>query len=127
MKRLNKIDQMELDRLADELEEARSAVSEAFAAAVEATGAVNARLAEYNTVLQKAADFRDSVTAEMAGYADEKSQRWQESEAGSEYQEWRAAWENLDVEDVEDMPLPDEPLLEHAEALRDLPDEPGPL
>lgn len=44
-------------------------------------------------------DFRDEVAAETRDYYDDKSERWQQSDAGSEYEAWVDAWECADLDD----------------------------
>lgn len=44
-------------------------------------------------------DFRDEVAAEMRDYYDDKSERWQQSDAGADYETWVDAWECADLDD----------------------------
>lgn len=60
-------------RLSEQLEEARSA----FEAAV-----------------QEANDFLEAVAPELRAYYDEKSEKWQESDAGSAYDGWVTTFES---------------------------------
>lgn len=75
-------------------------------------------LSELNGAIQDARELRDEVTGEMEGYYDERSDKWRQSEAGDQYGEWKSAWDEIALDDVE------EPELD-PQAFEDLPDEPG--
>lgn len=76
---------------------------------------------EYNGALQEARDFRDQVVADMEDYYDDRSEAWQEGDAGSAYVEWKDEWETIELEDF-DPPIPELP--EDDDNLENLPSEP---
>lgn len=81
---------------------------------------------EYNDSVLQANDFIASVHDEQEDYLGDKSEKWQESDAGSAYQEWMEAWgaelETYELAEPEEM---EEPELVGAEVLQELPEEPS--
>lgn len=72
---------------------------------------------KYNEIVSNLNNFIIEQRDEMQMYFDERSEKWQESDAGSSYQDWIDAWdlEIGEVEDFDDVEIPDE---------SELPDEP---
>ncbi|AKE44770.1 hypothetical protein AU106_gp139 [Sinorhizobium phage phiM9] len=65
----------------------------------------------------------------MDQYADSRSEKWQDSDAGTEYAEWKSNFENVDLDDLEVFE-PDSidfgfTELAHADELEALPVEPN--
>jgi hypothetical protein len=86
---------------------------------------VNAAITRYNEAVSELEGLRDDIVAEMESYAGDRSEKWQEGDAGQAYEEWKGEWENLDVSEldaVEALELPETP---HAEELEALPSEPN--
>lgn len=83
-----------------------------------------ARIAEYNELIVQAKEFVSNVAQEQQELFEDKSERWQGSDAGQEAENFIQAWENIEFEEIE----VDEPKrfeLENVEyfyELRDLPD-----
>lgn len=80
---------------------------------------------DYESELEETNEFLESVHSEMQEYFDERSEKWQESEKGSAYQDWMDEW-NSPLNEVE-LPEPQELLIEGldaAEILDNLPEEP---
>lgn len=68
-------------------------------------GALQARFAgDYKALKEKSDEITDAhetltslaegYVEEMTSYADDRSDKWQESEAGDRYRDWISAWEN---------------------------------
>ncbi|WNM70219.1 hypothetical protein [Myxococcus phage Mx1] len=113
-----------LGNKAGDLREAITVFNEKLAAArVE----VEERLKDYNEALDEARGFRDDVVADMEAYVDERSEKWQDSDAGSAYISWKDSWEQLDLEDASlDIPDDIEDLDDSAlGGFEELPVEPG--
>lgn len=92
---------------------------EALAAKLEAAATqVQAAIESYNAVLDEVRTFQEEVTNEAQGYFDDRSEKWQEGEKGEAYQAWVDEWYAADAEDIE------VPEFGHADALRELPDQP---
>ena len=92
--------------LIDELNEANGNLGDAVAnfneIANKAFSDVEAARIAFNEIISKARDFADEVGADIQAYAEEKSEKWQESEAGGgRYTDWQRAWEDLDLPDAE--------------------------
>lgn len=52
-------------------------------------------------------DFRDELATEMREYYDDKSERWQQSDVGADYETWVDAWECADLEDPDAYTFPE--------------------
>jgi uncharacterized coiled-coil DUF342 family protein len=87
---------------------------------------LTATITEYNEVVQTAEEFRADMLSQMQSYFDEKSERWQEGEAGQAYQQWINDWEGGALTQV-DLEMPDdisEPSDEASAELEGLADDP---
>jgi hypothetical protein len=54
----------------------------------------------YNAVVAEANEFIGEVHMEQEAYHDEKSEKWQEGDAGSAYNNWMNEWE-LELDELE--------------------------
>lgn len=88
MKRLSKDQRDRLSKLASEYE----------AAFGELCGAVTA----YNQVLSDIEDLRSEIVEAIEEYTSERSDKWQESDAASQYEEWASAWQDLCLDAIDD-------------------------
>ena len=73
---------------------------------------VNAIIALHSANVRKASAFVTEVAADLRDAYDEKSERWQETEAGQAALEMGEAWENVDLDEIEPVQvlLPDRPV-----------------
>jgi hypothetical protein len=87
----------------------------------------NGGIAKLNEVVADAREFVGNVSAALQEYADDKSDKWRESDAGNEYEDWIAEWENVDLTDAEELQVStDTSDFDGAvSALEELPTEPG--
>ena len=75
----------------------------------------------YNDKLSDARQFSEDLATRFEIEIDEKSEKWQEGEAGSAASELKDAWEALELDDIEaDLPDDIKIDLEHASDLRDM-------
>ncbi len=112
----------ELDQKRQDLE---NAIGEYNQTQKEAFEKVQAALDAYNNSVDQAREFVDDIKSEMQSYYDERSEKWQEGDAGSNYQSWIDAWENIDLSEIE-VSEPDEldlPDMEHYTELDNLQNE----
>jgi hypothetical protein len=114
MKRLSKDQLATRNELVKRLRDAAGAIE----TAIDTTNGV---IDEYNAILADVESFRDEVVGEMETYYDERSEKWQETDAGSSYQDWKSQFEALDVDQLEQLELDD---LKLADDLEEFPDEP---
>ena len=88
----------ELHLAHDELEGAitkyNEKVAAAFAELEPVVAALNAKIFDANT-------FTKEIHDEQQSFFDEKSEKWQEGDAGSTYTDWMNTWEVSDLEEVE--------------------------
>jgi hypothetical protein len=114
----------DLRRQGDALAAAIVAFNTAFGPVAELlTGAA----AAYNQSLGSARNFAYAIAEEARGEFDDKSERWQEGDKGTEADAWIQQWEDASLDDVDFEPP--EPMEEidpsaHAVTLEDLPDSP---
>lgn len=123
MKKLSKPDVAELNEIVEELNSAAEAVSTAIEQANEKVGEANDAINEYNACLEKATEYRDRIVGQMEDFFSEKSEKWQEGDAGSAYDEWKSEWDNIDfaeVDQIEEVKAPD---MDHSGELEALPQE----
>jgi glutamate/tyrosine decarboxylase-like PLP-dependent enzyme len=80
-------------------------------------------LAEFLVVLSEVETFRDELATEFRDQFEEKSDKWQESDAASEAEEFISAWEEADFSEPDLGDLTELELDDYAGNLEDLPDE----
>jgi hypothetical protein len=105
---VKKLDKQQRERKA-ELLEAAFAAREALNAAVarfnelmaQEWAGVEKEAEALNAAISDLTSFRDEVMQSMEDYAGERSEKWQESEAGQNYAAWMEQWEGLRVDEVE--------------------------
>lgn len=82
-------------------------------------------ISDYNTFVREAQEFIEEMRDEMQAYYDDRSEKWQESDTGTEYYDWIDAWETgLDeIEDIqpEEIDCPD---FDAVETILNYPQEP---
>lgn len=85
---------------------------EEFNEALEAKGtAITEALEAFNEKLNDIESWRDDFTGELQSLFDEKSERWQDSDAGYAAQDFIDSWQNLSLDAVElELPEPFEPM-----------------
>jgi hypothetical protein len=86
--------------------EALEEAVDAFNAAMEAQweGVANA-LEAYNSTVEQANEWLSMVSSEIEAYMSDRSEKWQDSERGQAYEQWKNEFESNDLEAVElDMP-----------------------
>lgn len=132
MKRLGAMQVKERDKHAQDVRNTTSELNaeiDKFNKAVEeAKAGLEAAITKHNEKLQEVRDWRDGIVGDMESYVGERSEKWSESDAASEYQDWKGEFENLELEDVE-IELPEELELidndDRADGVDNLPEAPG--
>lgn len=124
MKKLSKDDRATRDRLVADLEIKSAAIEEAWTAFESAHEQLGLAIEEYNSVVADAGSWRDEMVQQMTDYQSDRSERWQEGDAGEAYQGWIDEWQNADLEGIEVPDLPDQPEGEHRDVIDNLPEEP---
>jgi coenzyme F420-reducing hydrogenase alpha subunit len=131
MKKLSKTQDQERTRLADELQEKHEALEQAVdqfnQTLTEAREKLETVIGEYNAALEETRAFVEEIASDMETYYDERSEKWQEGDAGTNYSDWKDQWDINEFNDVE-IEFPDDlnfDVEEHGTKLADLPSEPG--
>jgi hypothetical protein len=105
-------------------EEVRSAIEKFNAHMSDEWVEVEAAVNAHNEAIRDASEFCGTIAADAQAYADERSERWAESDAGQAHSEWVSEWEG-GLEEIElDAPSDvEEPEMEAAERLENLADQ----
>lgn len=100
MKKLSKEQIKARDEIAAKL---RAAQDEVEAVINEA----NQQIQVYNTLLEEARTWSSDVGSEIRSFFDEKSEKWQEGEAGSATDSWAQEFEDFDPSTIDEIDEPD--------------------
>lgn len=84
-----KIKQKDADRLADEARKVEALYDEMDAILAEAREKIEAKKEEISAARDAAHGVLDDLCREADEFFDEKSEKWQESDRGQSYQEWK--------------------------------------
>ncbi len=103
----------DIEAVMTELEEAIEVCNEAIAVAVEP---VELALLTLNEQLNSFNAWREEIAGDMEMYYDDRSERWQDSDAGNEYSEWTDVWgqpvdDEIEVDNLDELTL-DMPVVE---------------
>src|SRR3974390_1904395 len=121
MKRLSKAQISELDTHVEKLGKAYAQVEEAWREFEAAHQEVASAVEAYNDAVQEAVGWRDDIVSQMQEYYDERSEKWQEGEAGEQYQAWIDEWESASIEEELECPeLSELSEVDHADNLGEL-------
>lgn len=84
--------------------ELESAQEEAEAQIKDIQGKLNERVSDLNSIIEEANALREEIASAAQEYFDGKNERWQESDAGQEYDAWRDEWDNS-LDEIEEIYL----------------------
>lgn len=100
---MNKLPKVFFDRLEDlqktynaQLPVLKAAIEEYNTTIKEAYEKLKEEVDLYNEQLSEVNSFIADVREELQNTFDERSDKWQESDAGSDFQNWIDSWENVD-------------------------------
>ena len=131
MKALNHVQRAGIEKAAEAIRKTRdeldAAVEKFNARNAESLVPVEAAIDKLNAALIAAAEWRDGITEVMEQYADARSDRWRESEAGKSFEQWKDQFLGLFLDEIElEKPVDHEaPDTIEPEEILDLPDQPG--
>src|SRR5215510_11550487 len=126
MKKLDKSQEAQREEFIKQLTAAHDGVKEAHSKLVSETDAYNSAIQTYNEVLVNVETWTGEITSSMSAYMEEKSERWAEGEAGTEYGDWKDTWDGISFEQIDALEIPSEPEIEEfITEFGDLPSEPG--
>jgi len=105
MKRLPKEFEARRQQLIESLEaasgEVESAIERMNEVILEAKEEAEAAIEAYNSLVRDAAELRDEAQQAVQDYFDDKSDKWQESEAGEKYQTWINGFDDIEAIEIE--------------------------
>jgi hypothetical protein len=116
MKKLNKAQLAKWEEFKAAISEERDALEteiDAYNALMAETWErVESALLNLNQKIVEAEEWRGEIASEMQDYFDERSERWQEGDAGCAYQDWINEWEaelsEVELDAPEDVEMPDD-------------------
>jgi hypothetical protein len=78
-----------------------------------------------NELIVEAQGFIEGIRVQQEAYSEDRSDSWHSGDAGQAYRDWMGEW-NLDLEEIEVItPDPiEDPALDTADLVRDLPEHP---
>lgn len=109
MKSISKADQQRLQDLQDKLADAASDVDTEFTELAGVIEKINNAIAAYNTIVAETNGVIEDIANELESYIGERSEKWQESDAGDAAGEWLSELQNAALEDVELLEFPELP------------------
>lgn len=85
---------------------------------------VMAAISDYNDAVSNAESLREEIASDLQSVYDDKSERWQESDAGQNLSSMIDEWTGVEFEPMEyEWPDVPDPVMEHADTLEGLPTE----
>jgi hypothetical protein len=125
MKSISKADKARRVELRDAITAAHAALEDACSVANVEIAKANEALAAYREAVQAAVNFVEDIGNEIESYMDDRSDKWRESDAASDYEEWKSAWQNFQPDEPEDYADLEAPEEAAADALDELPETPN--
>jgi hypothetical protein len=93
----------EMARLGDQINDEIRAANEHFRDYLEVH--LSNKIAAFNAYVDEAEELREEITSDQAAYFSERSESWQDGDAGQAYQEWidefEASADHIEVEPPE--------------------------
>lgn len=124
MKKLTKEEAAQRGKLVEDLRAASAKVEDEIAAfnakREELAKPMNDAIAAFNKIAEDAEGFVSDIVSSMDDYASEKSDKWQESDTGQAFEEWKSAWEGIACEafddvSIEEVEMPDTDMIDDLE------------
>lgn len=126
MKSLDKRDKQRIKEALTDLETAKGRIETDRAALDAAIEAFNEKVTEYNEALEAARGVRDDIVSAIDTYVGERSEKWAEGDRATAYGEWKQAWEDAELDDLDrvELDLENDYPMEHGDVLEQLPEAP---
>jgi hypothetical protein len=125
MKKLSKQDIARRDAIIKKLADASSRLAAEHEALSAAVDKFNERIDAYNEQLEEARGFAEDMVSEIDSYMSDRSERWQDGDTGQAYSDWKSEWENVALDELEHVEVPELPSTDHGDALDQAPEEPN--
>lgn len=125
MRQLSKTDVKERDELVSYLRTKSEIVHDRVQEANEAIQRLNEAIQDYNATICDANEWAQQIVNQMEDFKDAKSEKWQDSDTGQQYDSWLQSWaDNLnEVDEVDDISAPDMDAADELENRTIAPDE----
>lgn len=109
---MKKIDRKTMERIGDHAGNVSALYDEIEELVDKFWSEIEAKLAELNGERQELHGILDDIVSEAETYYDERSEKWQESDAGSAYSDWKDGISFLRDQVDDDVDAPDKPSFE---------------
>jgi uncharacterized protein YukE len=90
MKKLSKQDSARLDHLSEKMEAVKSRIESVIN---NANSELESLMAEFNGHREEAVGIFEDAVSQMEDFFDNRSEKWQEGDTGTEYRNWIEGWE----------------------------------
>jgi uncharacterized protein YukE len=126
VKQFSKIAQQKIENLTGDLRASTAALEERYSYLLDAVREYNGLVDRHNEKIQETTNFLEELKDNMQDYFEGHSEKWQEGDAGQDYQAWiDTVDEAIDgLERMEGIVEPEEPVVDGLDALDELPSSP---
>jgi hypothetical protein len=97
MKKLSKHEVEAKDDLVSDFQKKSAEVERLWSEYEDAVNALNEAISDLNSTVDDMNSFVQEVATQMEDFYDEKSEKWQQSDTGSAYSDWKSEWEQIEV------------------------------
>ncbi len=101
MRKLNQIQLQQREAIATTLRQTFNELQEQVDVLNVMLGKITETQERYNNAIELANSFTQQIAQLQQEYYDERSEQWQESEGGENYQEWIDEWESFSLDEIE--------------------------
>lgn len=121
--KFSKDDSKRIADLIHRLGEQRDVIEALWEPLTELIDKINGEIDAYNEIITEANGVVEDIASEAESAYDEKSEKWQEGDRGQAVYEWFSELQNAQMEEVEQIEVPEQPTLDHDGTLENLPEE----
>lgn len=121
MKKLSKTDIKERDELVSYLRTKSEVVHDRVQEVNEAIQSLNDAISDYNATINDANEWAQQLVGQMEDFKEAKSEKWQDSDTGQQYDSWIQQWAD-DLEEIDEVPDVDAPDMNAADDLENRPE-----
>ncbi|MDP9315983.1 MAG: hypothetical protein M3R24_34865 [Chloroflexota bacterium] len=101
MRKLNQIQLQQREAIATTLRQTFNELQEQVDVLNVILGKITETQERFNNAVELANSFTQQIAQLQQEYYDERSEQWQESEGGENYQEWIDEWESFSLDEIE--------------------------
>lgn len=103
MKKLSKQQIEDRDALVVSLRETESSINQMIEEANSIIAKINGEKVKLESVISDVESWRDDIVTDLEAYIDDRSEKWQESETGEKYRDWKTQFDDIPLGDVDEI------------------------